>query len=102
MLKIIDLDQCPVKPMENGRGETLRLVNTDIGTEKIDLHLNRLVPGGPRGKVHRHGTVGSHGKVASRSKARSLRGPSGGRRGERGCREPGRRRAGQAQPAGAL
>jgi mannose-6-phosphate isomerase-like protein (cupin superfamily) len=54
MLKILDLDQCPVKPMENGRGETVRLVNTDLGTEKIDLHLNRLVPGGPRGKVHRH------------------------------------------------
>jgi mannose-6-phosphate isomerase-like protein (cupin superfamily) len=54
MLKILDLDQCPVKPMENGRGETVRLVDTDLGTEKIDLHLNRLVPGGPRGKVHRH------------------------------------------------
>ena len=54
MLKILDLGQCPVQPMENGRGETVRLVNTDLGTEKIDLHLNRLVPGGPRGKVHRH------------------------------------------------
>lgn len=54
MLKILDLEQCPVQPMENGRGETVRLVNTDLGTEKIDLHLNRLVPGGPRGKVHRH------------------------------------------------
>jgi mannose-6-phosphate isomerase-like protein (cupin superfamily) len=54
MLKILDLDQCPIKPMENGRGETIRLVNTALGTEKIDLHLNRLVPGGPRGKVHRH------------------------------------------------
>jgi mannose-6-phosphate isomerase-like protein (cupin superfamily) len=54
MLKILDLAQCPAKPMENGRGETVRLVNTEIGTEKIDLHLNRLVPGGPRGKVHRH------------------------------------------------
>jgi mannose-6-phosphate isomerase-like protein (cupin superfamily) len=54
MLKILDLDQCPKQPMENGRGETIRLVNTLLGTEKIDLHLNRLVPGGPRGKVHRH------------------------------------------------
>jgi mannose-6-phosphate isomerase-like protein (cupin superfamily) len=54
MLKILDLDQCPIKPMENGRGETIRLVNSALGTEKIDLHLNRLVPGGPRGKVHRH------------------------------------------------
>jgi HTH-type transcriptional repressor of puuD len=54
MLKILDLEQCPAQPMENGRGETIRLVNTALGTEKIDLHLNRLVPGGPRGKVHRH------------------------------------------------
>src|SRR5215212_280718 len=54
MLKIIDLDRCSVKAMDHGRGETLRLVNTEVGTEKIDLHLNRLTPGGPRGRVHRH------------------------------------------------
>jgi mannose-6-phosphate isomerase-like protein (cupin superfamily) len=40
--------------MEPGRGEQIKLVNASLGTEKIDLHLNRLVPGGPRGKVHRH------------------------------------------------
>ena len=54
MLKILDLDTCPASPMENGRGETIKLVNTGLGTEKIDLHLNRLMPGGPRGRVHRH------------------------------------------------
>ena len=54
MLKILDLDTCPASPMESGRGETIKLVNTGLGTEKIDLHLNRLVPGGPRGRVHRH------------------------------------------------
>jgi len=54
VLKIFDLSTCPTTPMENGRGETIRLINTGIGTEKIDLHLNRLVPGGPRGRVHRH------------------------------------------------
>ena len=54
MLKIFDLSTCPTAPMENGRGETIRLINTGIGTEKIDLHLNRLFPGGPRGRVHRH------------------------------------------------
>src|SRR3954447_25218702 len=40
--------------MENGRGETIRFINTSLGTEKIDVHLNRLVPGGPRGRLHRH------------------------------------------------
>jgi mannose-6-phosphate isomerase-like protein (cupin superfamily) len=54
VLKIFDLNTCATTPMENGRGETIRLINTGIGTEKIDLHLNRLVPGGPRGRVHRH------------------------------------------------
>src|SRR3977135_4504202 len=46
------LDQCPTSPMEPGRGEQIKLINTSLGTEKIDVHLNRLVAGGPRGKVH--------------------------------------------------
>jgi len=54
VLKIFDLNACQARPMENGRGETIRLINTALGTEKIDLHLNRLLPGGPRGRVHRH------------------------------------------------
>src|ERR1700743_3246261 len=33
----MDLGECPATPME-----------------KVDLHLNRLVPGGPRGRIHRH------------------------------------------------
>jgi mannose-6-phosphate isomerase-like protein (cupin superfamily) len=53
-LKILDLGDCPATPMENGRGEILRLVNPGLGTEKVDVHLNRLVPGGPRGRIHRH------------------------------------------------
>ena len=54
MLKIFDLKTCAATPMENGRGETIRLINTHTGTENLDVHLNRLVPGGPRGRVHRH------------------------------------------------
>ena len=54
MLRIFDLNASPTQPMENGRGETIRMVNTGVGTEKIDVHLNRLVPGGHRGRVHRH------------------------------------------------
>jgi HTH-type transcriptional repressor of puuD len=54
MLKIFDLNTCPTAPMENGRGETIRLINAGTGTENVDLHLNRLIPGGPRGRVHRH------------------------------------------------
>jgi len=54
LFKIMHLDQCPTNPMEPGRGEQIKLINTSLGTEKIDVHLNRLVPGGPRGKVHHH------------------------------------------------
>jgi mannose-6-phosphate isomerase-like protein (cupin superfamily) len=54
MFKIMRLDQCPTNPMEPGRGEQIQLINRSLGTEKLDLHLNRLVPGGPRGKVHHH------------------------------------------------
>jgi mannose-6-phosphate isomerase-like protein (cupin superfamily) len=54
VLKIIDLNAAAAVPMENGRGETIRLVNTTLGTDKIDVHLNRLVPGGPPGRLHRH------------------------------------------------
>jgi mannose-6-phosphate isomerase-like protein (cupin superfamily) len=54
VFKIMHLDECPTSPMEPGRGEQIKLVNPALGTEKVDVHLNRLVPGGPRGKVHHH------------------------------------------------
>jgi mannose-6-phosphate isomerase-like protein (cupin superfamily) len=40
--------------MPPGRGEQIKLINASLGTEKVDVHLNRLVPGGPRGKLHHH------------------------------------------------
>ena len=54
MFKLMRLGECPVGPMAGGRGEQVKLINTSLGTEKIDVHLNRLAPGGPRGKVHHH------------------------------------------------
>lgn len=54
MLKIFDVNTSATASMENGRGETIRFINTSLGTEKIDVHLNRLFPGGPRGRLHRH------------------------------------------------
>jgi mannose-6-phosphate isomerase-like protein (cupin superfamily) len=54
VLKILHLDECQTNPMEPGRGEQIKLVNPGLGTEKVDVHLNRLVPGGPRGKLHHH------------------------------------------------
>jgi putative monooxygenase len=54
VFKILHLDECPASPMEPGRGDQIKLINPSLGTEKVDVHLNRLVPGGPRGKVHHH------------------------------------------------
>lgn len=42
------------QPMDRGRGVTLPYVDTRCGTEKLDVHLNRLVPGGAKGRIHRH------------------------------------------------
>ena len=54
MFKIFHLNECATNPMEPNRGEQIKLINPALGTENVDVHLNRLVPGGPRGKVHHH------------------------------------------------
>jgi mannose-6-phosphate isomerase-like protein (cupin superfamily) len=54
VFKIFHLDECQTNPMEPGRGEQIKLINPSLGTEKVDVHLNRLIPGGPRGKHHHH------------------------------------------------
>jgi mannose-6-phosphate isomerase-like protein (cupin superfamily) len=54
VFKLMRLGDCPTNPMAGGRGEQVKLINVNLGTEKIDVHLNRLAPGGPRGRVHRH------------------------------------------------
>lgn len=54
MFKIMRLSEHPVEQMDGGRGEKLKLINTTLGTHNVDVHLNRLKPGGARGKIHRH------------------------------------------------
>lgn len=54
MYRIIDLCNAPSAPLGNDRGESLRLVNKTSGTDNLDLHLNRLVPGAERGRLHKH------------------------------------------------
>ena len=54
MFKIIRPDDVAEIEMEAGRGTQLRLVDARIGAVAIDLHINRLRPGGARGRVHRH------------------------------------------------
>jgi mannose-6-phosphate isomerase-like protein (cupin superfamily) len=54
VFKILNLDECPVSAMPEGRGEQIKLINASLGTEKLDLHFNRLFAGGVRGKRHHH------------------------------------------------
>jgi mannose-6-phosphate isomerase-like protein (cupin superfamily) len=54
VFKIMHLEECAATPMERGRGEQIKLINPSLGTEKLDVHFNRLRAGGPRGKRHRH------------------------------------------------
>src|SRR5689334_3714796 len=57
LFKLFHLNECPTNPMEPGRGEQIKLINPSLGTEKLDVHLNRLTPGGPRGKLHHHSSA---------------------------------------------
>jgi mannose-6-phosphate isomerase-like protein (cupin superfamily) len=54
VFKIFHLDDCPTVPMAGDRGEQIPLINSDLGTGKLDLHLNRLRPGEPGGSTHYH------------------------------------------------
>jgi len=54
VFKIIRPGDVPEIDMEAGRGTQMRLVDASLGTSAIDLHINRLRPGGARGRVHRH------------------------------------------------
>jgi mannose-6-phosphate isomerase-like protein (cupin superfamily) len=54
MFKLMNIKRLPVESMDGGRGEKVKLVNTTLGTHNVDVHLNRLNPGGQRGKVHHH------------------------------------------------
>ena len=52
--KIIKPATAPRRALEPGRGYSIRLIDTGIGVESLDVHMNVLAPNGPRGRVHRH------------------------------------------------
>jgi mannose-6-phosphate isomerase-like protein (cupin superfamily) len=52
--RIIRPAAAPRRLLEPGRGESVRLIDTSIGVETLDVHMNVLAPGGPRGRMHRH------------------------------------------------
>ena len=52
--RILNLAEATATPMKGDRGTQLRLINADIGAEKVDVHLNRLNPKEPGGRYHHH------------------------------------------------
>ena len=52
--RILNLADAPVTAMKGERGTQLRLINSDIGAEKVDVHLNRLNAKEPGGRYHHH------------------------------------------------
>lgn len=54
MIKIMTLEESDTIPLDNGRGEKVRLIDARLGTDAIDVHHNTLFPGGPSGRYHRH------------------------------------------------
>ena len=52
--KIVKPGAAPRRSLESGRGTSLRLIDTGIGVETLDLHMNVLAPRGPCGRLHRH------------------------------------------------
>ena len=53
-LRIFRPGEAPVVPMKGGRGTQIRFINTDIGADALDVHLNRLDAKEPGGRYHHH------------------------------------------------
>jgi mannose-6-phosphate isomerase-like protein (cupin superfamily) len=53
MVTIVNLDDARRVPM-GGRGETVPLVNAEMGATALDVHVNILRPAGPDGQYHYH------------------------------------------------
>src|SRR5260370_42381552 len=66
VFKILHLNECPVSPMAEGRGEQIKLINASLGTEKLDLHFNRLFAGGAPRKGQHHSKAGNVDNVKRR------------------------------------
>src|SRR5262245_61643034 len=54
VFRIMNFNRSAVEAMPGERGEKIKLIDTRLGTHNVDVHLNRLAPGGPRGKLHHH------------------------------------------------
>jgi len=52
--KIIKPSTAPRRSLDPGRGTSIRLIDTAMGVESLDLHMNILRPDGPGGRVHGH------------------------------------------------
>ncbi len=52
--RIIKPATAPRRPLVPARGYSIRLIDTGIGVESLDVHINVLGPQNAPGRVHRH------------------------------------------------
>lgn len=50
----VKIDDAPVRPLAMGRGIVHWLVDPDVGSANVDVHVNDIEPGAGRGEIHYH------------------------------------------------
>lgn len=51
---VVDPDQAPTRQMQLERGYAIQLVDPNLGSDRLDLHVNVLTAGAVAGPYHRH------------------------------------------------
>ncbi len=50
----ININSAPMRPMNLGRGTGIKLVNEEVGSHKVDVHLNVINDDSGPGEIHFH------------------------------------------------
>lgn len=50
----VRIDDAPTRPLAMGRGTVYRLVDPEVGSRNVDVHVNVIEPGASRGEIHFH------------------------------------------------
>jgi quercetin dioxygenase-like cupin family protein len=50
----VRIEDAPTRPLPMGRGTVYRLVDPDVGSRNVDVHVNVIAPGAGRGEIHFH------------------------------------------------
>ena len=50
----LKIDEAPTRSLPMGRGIVHRLVDPEVGSSNVDVHVNDIEPGASRGEIHYH------------------------------------------------